>query len=112
MFKSILTLITFFLCEIYYSQEIQQVEFNVHRFSDSVRVESCIPMDLYNDRMTLPSQENEKKRVFEGIPMYVIGSKWINDCLIINWPNVPNNEIIGYILEFTKLREDQIIISE
>lgn len=112
MFKGALTLLTFFLCGIYYSQEIQQFEFNVHRFSDSVRVESCIPLDLYNERMTLPGQENEKKRVIEGIPMHVIGSRWVNNCLMIHWPNIPNNDIIGYIREFTKLREDQIIIIE
>jgi hypothetical protein len=46
------------------------------------------------------------------IPIHVIGSKWVNNCLIIDWPNISNEEIIGYIKEFTILREDQIILSE
>ena len=44
--------------------------------------------------------------------MQVVGSNWIGNCLFINWPNIPNEDIIGYILEFTNLREDQIIIIE
>jgi hypothetical protein len=47
-----------------------------------------------------------------SIPIHVTGSKWVNECLIINWLNLPNEEIIGYIKEFTILREDQIILSE
>lgn len=112
MYKHLFIALLLFYFGILRSQELQQYQFNVHRFNDSVRVESCIPMDLYNDRMTLPGQENEKKRVIEGIPMHVIGSRWVNNCLMINWPNIPNEEIIGYIKEFTKLREDQIIIVE
>jgi hypothetical protein len=46
------------------------------------------------------------------IPMHVIGSKWVNNCLIINWPNVPNEEIFDYIKQFSTLRDDQIILSE
>ena len=112
MKKKYLSFIFLLLCKTFYAQEVKQYQFNILRFNDSVRIESCLPMYLYNDRMTLPNQEHEKKRVFEGIPMHVIGSHWVDECLIIKWPNIPNKEIIGYILEFTKLREDQIIISE
>lgn len=112
MLKSALTLLTFFMCSIYYSQELQQFEFNLQRFNDSVRIESCIPLNLYNELMTIPGQVNSNKQTIQGIPMHVLGSKWVNDCLIINWPNIPNQEIVSYVLEFTKLREDQIIFIE
>jgi hypothetical protein len=112
MIKFRLILVISFLSGISYTQEIQQFQFNVHRFNDSVQVESCVPMNLYNELMTIPGQENNNKQIIQGIPMHVLGSKWVNNCLIINWPNIPNEEIVSYILVFTKLREDQIIIIE
>jgi hypothetical protein len=112
MYKHLFIALLLFYFGILRSQELQQYQFNVHRFNDSVQVESCIPMNLYNELMTIPGQENTNKQIIQGIPMHVIGSKWVNNCLIINWPNIPNEEIISYILVFTKLREDQIIIIE
>jgi hypothetical protein len=101
-----------FIFGITYTQEVKQFQFNVLRYNDSVRLESCIPMNLYNERMILPSHENLKRHVMEGIPMHVVGSKWINNCLLIHWPNISNEEIISYLKEFTKLTEEQIILTE
>jgi len=112
MFKYALFHVFLFLFGILKSQELQQFEFNLHRLNDSVRIESCIPLDRYNDRLILPNQNIENKSALSGVPMSVVGSKWINNCLMIQWPNIPNNDIINYILEFTKLREDQIVIIE
>jgi hypothetical protein len=112
MIKFRLILVISFLSGISYTQDIQQFQFNVHRYSDSVRVESCHPYSIYNSRLQLPSNSLEKKQIMNEIPMHVIGSKWVNNCLLINWPNIPNEDILGYIKEFTNLREDQIILSE
>jgi hypothetical protein len=108
-------IVSCFLCLIargVYSQNFEQYNFNVHRYADSVRIESCNPYSIYNSRLQLPINSFEKKQIMNEIPMHVIGSKWINDCLIINWSNIPNEDILGYIKEFTNLREDQIILSE
>lgn len=94
------------------SQTLEQYSFNIHRSGDSVRVESCNPFSIYNTRLQLPINTAEKKQIMNEIPMHVIGSKWVNNCLIINWPNIPNEEIFGYIKEFTTLRDDQIILEE
>jgi hypothetical protein len=94
-----------------FSQNIDQQIFTIHRYGDSVRIESCIPFNLYNTRVEIPSFSSERK-VMAEIPIHVIGSKWVNECLIIHWPNLSNDEIVSYIKEFTILREDQIILSE
>lgn len=108
-----LFLITFLsIINFYYSQIDRQYKFNIYRLNDSVRIESCIPLDLYNELLTIPGQTNNNKQIIQGIPMHVIGSKWVNNCLIINWPNISNQEIVGYLLEFTQLRKEQIIIEE
>lgn len=112
MYKRQLILFFSFFYGVSFSQEVQQFQINIHRYNDSVRIESCIPLDLYNERIVLPGDVNENKRGIQGIPMHVIGSKWADNCLIIQWPNIPNNDIVQYILEFTTLREDQIIIIE
>ena len=112
MYRHLLILVFCFFFGITYTQEVQQFQFNVLRYNDSVRVESCIPMNLYNERMILPSHEILKRNVIEGIPMHVVGSKWVNNCLLIHWPNVSNEEIISYLKEFTKLTEEQIILIE
>ena len=112
MYKYLIITLFLFLFGMLKSQELQQYQFNIQRLNDSLRIESCIPMELYHDRMILPNQDIQKKAALNGTPMTVVGSKWINNCLMIQWPNIPNNDIIDYILEFTKLREDQIIIIE
>lgn len=112
MINSGLGILFLMLASNLFSQDVQQFTFNVNRYNDSVRVESCIPMNLYNERMILPSHEILKRNVVEGVPMHVVGSKWVNNCLLIHWPNVSNEEIISYLKEFTKLTEEQIILIE
>jgi hypothetical protein len=109
--KTLICCLFFFLTSSIYSQNVAQYSFSVHRYSDSVRVESCIPYNLYNSRVVIPNN-TQQRIVMPSIPIHVTGSKWVNECLIINWLNLPNEEIIGYIKEFTILREDQIILSE
>lgn len=107
----IVTCFLFLIVQGVYCQNTEQQSFTIQRYNDSVRVESCIPFHLYNSRVETPSNSNERKEM-PVIPIHIIGSKWLNECLIIDWPNISNEEIIGYIKEFTILREDQIILSE
>jgi hypothetical protein len=102
MLKHCIIVFSFVFIGNAHSQETQQFQFNIHRYNDSVRIESCIPLNFYNERLITPEKKIENKNQIIGIPMQVVGSNWIGNCLFI----------IGYILEFTNLREDQIIIIE
>lgn len=113
MLKIFFTLFFLTTLNVFFCQNIEQFNFNVLRFKDSVRIESCIPIEHYSERLMLPNrQQTNLRQIYDFIPIYIIGSKWVNNCLIINWPNIPNEEIVSYILEFTILLEDQIIIIE
>lgn len=109
--KIIICCFFFFLTLSIHAQNFEQYSFSMHRYGDSVKIESCIPFNLYNPRVIIPNN-SQQRAVMPSIPIHVIGSNWVNDCLVINWQNLPNEEIIGYIKEFTILREDQIILSE
>jgi len=111
--KAIISCCFFIINFAIHSQNTTQYTFHILRFGDSVRVESCIPLEQYSERLMLPNrQQTNLRQIYDFIPIYIIGSKWINDCLIINWTNIPNDEIIGNIKEITILRDDQIILSE
>ncbi len=112
MLKQLFLLTFLVILNLSYSQDIQQYQFNLHRYNDSLRIESCIPLELYHQRLEKPQLNVESKIAKSEIPMHVIGSKWDNNCLIIKWPEISNAEVIEYIKEFTILREDQIIIVE
>lgn len=76
MYKFLFTALFLFYFGILISQELQQqYQFNIHRLNDSVKIESCIPLNLYNELMTIPGQEINNKHIVQGIPMHVFNTK-------------------------------------
>jgi hypothetical protein len=91
MINSGLGILLLMLASNLFSQDVQQFNFNVHRYNDSVKLESCIPLEYYSERLMLPNrQQTNPRQIYDFIPIYIIGN----------------------IKEITTLREDQIIIIE
>lgn len=99
-------------CAMSFSQETQY-DFFLISTSDGFRLESCIPLEKYNPRLIIPGISDSRKviQVEAGSPpIQVIGSKWENECLIVEYTDseLPDQDWIELIEVFSVLKKDQI----
>jgi hypothetical protein len=89
----------------------EKYEFKLTKNVSSFRLESCIPYNQYNPRLVIPRTFVEKVEPLEGTLMMVSGGRWENGCLIVELDQpITDEETIDFIMVFTILTKDQIII--
>jgi hypothetical protein len=94
----------------FFSQETKY-DFILTSKPDSFRLESCIPEDLYSPRLMLPGGDRRiVKADVNNPPIHVIGSSWVNNCLIVEYTDseLPDEDWIDLIRQFTVLSTNQI----
>jgi hypothetical protein len=86
-------------------------DFVLYTNNDGFRLESCIPEELYSPRLMIPGGTRRVvKADVNNPPMHVIGSSWVNECLIVDYTDseLPDEDWIELIATFTILTKDQI----
>lgn len=90
-------------------------EFILEKNGEVFTLHSCLPEELYNPRLILPSNANPRRIVQHSPdepPIQVIGSYWKDGCLLVDYDQseLPLEDWIDLIMQFTTLRNDQIQI--
>lgn len=91
-------------------------EFILEKNGEVFTLHSCLPEELYNPRLILPSNANPRRIVRADVnepPMQVVGSYWKDGCLLVDYDQseLPREDWIKLIMEFTVLSEEQILLT-
>ena len=96
-----------------FAQETEIYNFELQRNDTSFTLTSCIPIELYETQLYIPSSTRIDRPVaFDPqSPLIVVRhSSWINECFIIDYfdSELDDSEWIDFIKQFTLLEENQI----
>lgn len=119
MKKLILLLVALLPVKLYGQQNIEAsenqypIEFILSKDGEIFTLSSCILEEYYNPRLILPSDANPRRIVQyneDEPPIQVIGSYWKDGCLMVDYDQseLPQEDWINLIMEFTVLKKEQI----